>query len=51
MLARLATCVTIYCTWRGPMKQRSFRAKYEIIRKLAEIRIETPGRFGGVVLD
>jgi hypothetical protein len=39
--ARSATRLAIFCTGRRPMNQRSFRAKYEIIREVAEIRIET----------
>jgi hypothetical protein len=41
MRLRSVTRLTLCCTGRGPMKQRSFRAKYEIIRELVEIRIET----------
>jgi len=32
-------------------KQRSFQAKDEIVWELTEIRIGTPGRVGGVILD
>ena len=45
---RLATRLTTFCTGRGPMNRRSFRAKHEVVQELAEIRIETSGRFGGV---
>ena len=39
--ARSATRLALFCTGRGPMNRRSFRAKYEILRALAEIRIGT----------
>jgi hypothetical protein len=39
MRARSVTRLTIFCTGCGPMNQRSFSAKYEIVREWAQIRI------------